>query len=321
MTDVSARCYAVRSLNASAPTLLQAASRTAPRIDAHHHLWRYTPEEYGWIDDSLRALRRDFLLEDLRAELRTANVDSTVAVQARQTLAETEWLLELAAEPDSPLAGVVGWLPLASPDLEPQLDRLTGREALKGLRHVVQAEPAGFLDTDAFNRGIRTLRPLGLVYDILIFAPQLEEAARFVDRHPAQPFVLDHIAKPSIRTGEIKQWSAAIRELARRPHVTCKLSGMVTESDARNWSPAQLQPYLEVVLEAFGPERLMIGTDWPVLTVGCTYAQWWRTVEDWIAPLSPDEQKAILGGTAARVYNLPLSTEASEPLMAEAAAA
>lgn len=274
------------------------------RIDAHHHLWHFSSEEYGWINDEMGALRRDFLFDDLREELRSAHVDRTVAVQARQTIAETDWLLELASVADSPIAGVVGWLPIADATFQATLHGHLASPALKGLRHVVQAEPPGFLDRDDFNRGIRLMQGTGLVYDILIVAAQLKEATRFVDRHPTQSFVLDHIAKPDIRAGEILRWSDDIRELAQRPNVTCKISGMVTESDLARWTPAQLCPYFETVLEAFGPNRLMIGTDWPVLTVACSYARWWQIVEHWIAGLSAHERALILGGTATRVYRL-----------------
>ena len=273
------------------------------RIDAHHHLWHYTDAEYGWIDDSMSALRRDFTPEDLAREMQSAHVDGAVAVQARQTIKETDWLLDLAAKHNE-IRGVVGWLPIASEDFVQHLDRARANPHLKGLRHVVQGEPAGFLDGDAFNRGIAALKDTGLVYDILIYARQLEEAIHFVDRHPQQSFVLDHIAKPDIRHNEIDIWSRNLRELACRENVTCKVSGMVTEADPANWTATQLKPYFDVVLEAFGPARLMIGTDWPVLTVGCGYAQWWQIVESWIAPLSAAEQNAILGGTAERVYKL-----------------
>lgn len=274
-----------------------------PRIDAHHHLWRYRAEAYGWIDEDKRSLRRDFLLPELQAELDFAGVDGTVVIQAQQTLEETDWLLQLA-HVNSSVWGVVGWLPLADPRCGDLLDSYAGCEPLKGLRHVVQVEEAGFLERPDFNRGVRLLHGRGLVYDLLLSAHQLAEATRFVDRHPEQSFVLDHLGKPAIGAGEIASWDAALRELALRPQVTCKLSGMVTETDWSRWSPAGLQPYLEVALEAFGPDRLMIGTDWPVLTVGCGYAEWWQTVEQWIAPLSLGEQGGILGENAARVYSL-----------------
>jgi len=277
------------------------------RVDAHHHLWRYTPEEFGWIDDSMHRLRRDFLLPDLLRETAAAHIDATVAVQARQSLEETHWLLALAAE--SPLIqAVVGWAPIASAGFPATLELLTRNPLLKGLRHVVQAEPPGFLDDPTFNRGIAALLPTSLLYDILIFARQLPEAIRFVDRHPNQSFVLDHIAKPDIVHNDSADWNAHIRDLALRPNVTCKLSGLVTEADWAIWSPTQLQPYFDTVLEAFTPSRLMFGSDWPVLTVACTYPRWLETVSTWLAPLTPGERTQILGLTAARTYHLPLNT-------------
>jgi L-fuconolactonase len=273
------------------------------RVDAHHHLWRYTPHNYGWIDDSMQCLRRDFLAPDLEAVTAAAGIDAAVAVQARQTLEETAWLLDIAAE--SPvIQAVVGWAPIAADDFPATLDSLIQNPLLKGLRHVVQAEPDGFLDAPAFNRGIAALLPTGLVYDILIFARQLAEATRFVDRHPEQSFVLDHIAKPDIAHDGFATWNAAIRELARRPNVVCKLSGMVTEADWQHWSVAQLQSYFDTVLEAFRPSRLMFGSDWPVLTVACTYSRWTEIVNAWLTPLTPAERSAILGDTAARTYRL-----------------
>ena len=275
------------------------------RVDSHHHLWQYSTQEYGWIDDSMAALQCDFLPADLHQA--AAGIDATIAVQARQTLEETHWLLSLADQ-SSLIRGVVGWAPIAAPDFPATLETLRRNPLLKGLRHVVQAEPDGFLDDPAFNRGIAALLPTdlvpGLVYDILIFARQLPEAIRFVDRHPHQSFVLDHIAKPDIKANGFASWNVAIRDLARRPNVTCKLSGMVTEADWQTWSPHQLKPYFDTVLDAFGPSRLMFGSDWPVLTVASTYARWVETVSTWLTPLSPTERAAIEGETAARVYSL-----------------
>lgn len=274
------------------------------RIDAHHHFWRYDPVDYGWIDDAMRVIRRDFLPADLECELRAAGVDGVVSVQARQSLAETRWLLELAARHDF-IRGVVGWVDLRAPALGAQLDEFSAQPKLKGVRHVVQAEPDDeFILGEAFNRGVAALRGRGLVYDILIFARHLGPAAQFVDRHPDQVFVLDHIAKPAIRAGEIAAWRTRLRELARRPHVYCKLSGLVTEADYTRWTEEQLQPYFETVLEAFGPRRLMFGSDWPVCLVACDYARWARLVERWVAPLSADEQARVLGGTAVEAYQL-----------------
>ena len=278
-------------------------NRVTGRVDAHHHLWRYTPEEYGWIDDGMRVLRRDFLLDELAPLLGVTGVERTVAVQARQSVEETRWLLSLSRE-GSPIGGVVGWLPIATKEFPSLLNEVAVDPALKGLRHGVQAEGVGFLDGGAFNAGVRHLLGTGLVYDILILWHQLPEAIRFVDRHPDQVFVLDHLGKPPIGSGEIEPWAAQTRDLGKRPNVACKLSGMVTEADPAHWTAEQLTPYVDVVLEAFGPERLMIGSDWPVLTLGCEYGEWWRTVESWTAHLSSSEGAAILGGTASRVYRL-----------------
>lgn len=275
---------------------------SALRIDSHHHLWHYTPEEFDWIGDDMAALRRDFLLPQLRAELATAGVDGTVAVQARQSIEETDFLWACAEEDGSPILGIVGWLPIADEAFPGLLDLYSDR--LCGLRHVVQGEAPGFLDGEAFNRGIRSMLGSGLVYDVLIYARQLDEATRFVDRHPEQAFVLDHIAKPDMRGGGFDAWACGFRELSKRPNVTCKLSGMVTETDWMRWSVDELTPYFETALESFGAARLMIGTDWPVLIVGCTYAHWWHTVEGWTSSLTPEEQAALLGGNAQRVYHL-----------------
>ena len=283
----------------------QPAVAPVPRVDAHHHLWRYTPQEFDWLGGDLTPLRHDFLEEDLLSAARSAAVAGTVAVQARQTIAETDWLLEIA-KTSSVIRGVVGWLPIADANLATLLERYAGNPLLRGLRHIVQGEPDGFLLAPEFNRGVDALAATNLVYDILIYERQMEEAIRFIDLHPGQPFVLDHLAKPRIAAGHIASWGRNLHEIAKRPNVSCKLSGMVTEADPHTWSPSQLEPYFQAALEAFTPHRLMIGTDWPVLTVGCTYARWWQTVEAWIAPLSPGEQGEILGGTATRVYNLDL---------------
>jgi L-fuconolactonase len=272
-------------------------------IDSHHHLWRYSPIEYEWIDDRLAALRRDFLPAEFIDELTTAGVDGAVTVQARQTLEETRWLLELAGR-HKEILGVVGWAPIASPDFETPLNLLATDPKLVGLRHVVQAETQGFLDGEDFNRGIRAIHGTGLVYDLLVAEHQLAEAIRFVDRHPQQPFVLDHIAKPKIAAGETEPWRTQIQELSQRNNVSCKLSGMVTEDSWSQWSIESLRPYLDTVVSAFGPDRLMAGSDWPVCLVATNYAQWWQLLQNYFADFSNDERANIFGATAARTYNL-----------------
>ena len=281
----------------------QDASTRPLRIDAHHHLWHYVARDYDWIDDSMSVLRRDFLVPDLEKELRLAQVDGTVVVQARQTTEETDWLLSIAQESNR-ILGVVGWLPLSSPAIGSHLERLSCNRLLKGLRHVVQGEPTGFLDTGAFNTGIALLRGTGLIFDLLILSHQLEEATRFVDRFPYQMFVLDHMAKPKIAANAMEPWRTQIKELSLRENVACKVSGLVTEADPLGWTSEQLHRYVEAVLESFGPDRIMVGSDWPVLSARCDYARWWKLIEQWITPLSVDERSKITQGTARRIYNL-----------------
>ncbi len=272
-------------------------------IDSHHHLWRYSPTEYGWIDATMTALRRDFLPADLVHELTQANIAGAIAVQARQTLEETHWLLELARTCPQ-IRGVVGWAPIASPSFEASLPQLASQPKLVGLRHVAQAEPEGFLDSPDFNRGIRALTRTNLVYDILIFERQLEEAIRFVDRHPQQIFVLDHIAKPKIAAHELEPWRTHIREFSKRPNVSCKLSGMVTEDSWSTWSLESLRPYLDTAVESFGPNRLLAGSDWPVCLVATTYAEWWQTLRDYFQNFTPEDRTKIFGANATRIYRI-----------------
>jgi L-fuconolactonase len=278
-------------------------STNCPIIDAHHHLWRYSAAEYDWIDDSMATLRRDFLIPDLVAELANANIEGAVTVQARQTLEETRWLLELAQSCEA-IRGVVGWAPLAASDFEASLPALAAEPKLVGLRHIVQAEPQGFLDGADFNRGIRAMHTTGLVYDLLIIERQLGEAIRFVDRHPQQTFVLDHIAKPKIAAKEIEPWRTLMRELSKRENVCCKISGMVTEDKWSTWSMESLRPYLDVVVESFGPGRLLAGSDWPVCLVATGYARWWQVLRNYFAGFSENERTNIFGATATRIYDL-----------------
>jgi L-fuconolactonase len=274
------------------------------RIDSHQHFWRYRQADFPWIDERMSILRQDYLPWHLERELRAAGVDGVVAVQARQSLAETEWLLQLAAQHPF-IKGVVGWVPLAAADVGDALDRLQADAKLKAVRHVVQDEPdPDFILRADFNAGIRALQPRSLAYDILIFARHLPQTIAFVDRHPRQVFVLDHLAKPRIAAGEIEPWAAHLRELARRPNVFAKISGLVTEADWKTWRTADLRRCFDVALEAFGPRRLMVGSDWPVCLVACAYARWHELVRGWIAALSPAEQARILGGTAAEAYRL-----------------
>jgi L-fuconolactonase len=282
------------------------------RIDAHHHLWRYSKEEYPWINAGMAALARDFLPADLEKETAACGILGTIAVQARQSLEETKWLLDLSAESNL-IRGVVGWAPIASAEFPAILERLQPFGKLKGLRHVIQDEPdEEFILGADFNAGVAKLRNYSLVYDILIFERHLPAAIRFVDRHPHQAFVLDHIAKPRIREQELEPWKTNIRELARRENVYCKVSGMITEADWANWSENDLLPYVDTVLQAFGPKRLMAGSDWPVCTLAGSYQQWNSALRELLWPLSADEQEMILGGVASMVYGLRQSESAQE---------
>ena len=273
-------------------------------VDSHHHFWRYTPAEYGWIDENMAAIRRDFLPADLQQEIAVAGVDAVVSVQARQSVEETRWLLALATH-NPFIAGVVGWVPLVSPTVAADLARFAAPPKLVAIRHVLQDEPDPlFMLSADFQAGIGALRAYNLAYDILIYHRHLPQTIELVDRHPAQSFVIDHMAKPSIKDGTVEPWARGMRELSRRPHVCCKLSGMVTEVCRPHWSLADLRPYFDVVLEAFGPERVLFGSDWPVCLVACGYARWMEIVQELIAPLSSVERAAILGDNARRVYRL-----------------
>jgi L-fuconolactonase len=274
-----------------------------PRIDAHHHLWHFHEAEFAWIDDTMASLRRDFLIEDLCHALRSAKVDASVAVQARQTIEETEWLLK-CAESTPAVCGVVGWVPLAADHLTAVLDRFMDHKKLVGLREIVQSEPDGYLDRADFNRGITQLTSRNLTYDLLIRESQLEEATRFVDRHPQQGFVLDHAAKPRIASGELEPWRSRLREIAKRENVCCKISGLVTEADWLNWTPEELRPYLDSCVEAFGPERLLAGSDWPVCLLASTYSQWWNVLAKYFSSFSEHEAERIFGGNAIDRYRL-----------------
>lgn len=274
------------------------------RIDAHQHFWKYTPAEYGWIDDSMAALQRDFLPEHLQPLLTANGYDGCIAVQARQTTSETEWLLDLAAQHPF-IRGVVGWVDLQSDDLRVQLERLASRKRLVGVRHIVQGEPDDrFLLRKHFCRGVAQLAEYGLAYDILIYPRHLPVAVAFVERFPGQRFVLDHLAKPEIKKGEIKTWEADLRRLAAFPNVSCKLSGLVTEADWERWTPQGLRPYLDVAYDAFGPQRLLIGSDWPVCLVAADYPRTMDVVEDFLAARPADERAAVLGGNAVRFWQL-----------------
>ena len=277
--------------------------RKTPVIDAHHHLWKYSVEEYGWIDDAMLPLRRDFGIGEFSATLEAAQVNGAIAVQARQTLEETRRLLHLAAaEPQ--MLGVVGWVPLIDDGVEEVLNEFAGDAKLKGVRHVLQAEATEYMRTPQFGRGLNVLERLGLRYDLLLHKGQLRAATELVARHPGLTFVLDHVAKPAIAAGDLEPWANDLRNLARHKNVFCKLSGMITEAEWSSWTNEDLRPYFDVALESFGPQRLMYGSDWPVCLVASSYGRWIETVKELTAALSAVEQAAVMGGTAIEVYGL-----------------
>jgi L-fucono-1,5-lactonase len=272
------------------------------RIDAHQHFWRYEAAQYPWIDDAMATLRRDYLPADLGPELARAGIDATMAVQACQTAVETEWLLELAATHPF-IAGVVGWVDLRSDTVPDTLARLAANPKLVGIRHIVQSEPDDrFLLRSDFCRGIAVLRGFDLPYDILIYPRHLPVAIDFVARFDDQPFVLDHLAKPEIRSGAIETWARNLARLAAAPNVCCKLSGLVTEADWKGWTPDQILPYLDVAFDCFGADRLIAGSDWPVCTVAADYRRTMAVVTDYLERRSPSDREAVLGGNARRVW-------------------
>jgi len=274
------------------------------KIDAHHHLWRYSATEYPWMLAGMESIRRDFLIPELKAAMSEGGIDGVITVQARQTLIETEWLLDLAASHPFML-GVVGWIPLTELGVASHLERLAAQPKLKAVRHVLHDEADDFyMLRQDFNRGIALLKDFRLVYDLLIFERHLPQTVEFVDRHPNQVFVVDHIAKPRIKDGLLAPWKDRLADLAKRPNVYCKLSGMVTEADWARWTEAQLQPYLDIVLESFSPNRVMFGSDWPVQLVASSYGRWVQVVERVTSALSISERQAIFAKSARLAYRL-----------------
>jgi L-fuconolactonase len=273
-------------------------------IDAHHHLWKYSSKEYPWMSDKMDVLRRDYVHDDLSAVTAAAGVTGTVVVQAQQTIAETEWLLSLA-EGSKLIRGVVGWVPLIDAKVEASLEEIARLPKLKAVRHVLHDEADDrYMLREDFNRGIACLKRFDLRYDLLIFERHLPQTIEFVDQHPHQIFILDHIAKPRIHEQVMEPWRSNLRELARRENVYCKISGMVTEADWHSWSEAQLWPYMETVLSTFGAERLMFGSDWPVLNLASDYGAWIEVVKRAVDRLSPHERQQIMAKTAIEAYGL-----------------
>ena len=279
----------------------------AVKIDSHQHFWQYDPEDYPWMQgEKMGPIRRDFGPEALRAEQAKVGLTGSVAVQARQKLAESEWLLTLAEQAGSPVRGVVGWVDLRGPELESQLEVLSENRYFVGVRHVVHDEPEDeFMLQPSFLRGLGQLHRYGLTYDLLLFPRHLPVAIKVVERFPEQPFVLDHLAKPFIREGIVSPWYRELARLAKFSNVYCKVSGMVTEAAWRDWRPRDFRPYLDIVFDAFGEDRLMFGSDWPVCLLAADYERVTGLVTDYLERFDESVQAKVMGGNAVRFYRLP----------------
>lgn len=274
------------------------------RIDAHQHFWQFDPQRDSWITDEMATLKRDFLPQDLFPLLKQNNVDGCVAVQADPSEQETLFLLELAGRHEQ-IKGVVGWVDLCSPRVADRLQFFRQFSKLSGFRHIVQSEPDDrFLLRTDFCRGIQALSEAGFTYDILIYPRQLPAALELVAQFPLHKFVIDHMAKPPIRTGEREPWSRQMRQLAQSPHVYCKISGLLTEANWRQWKPQDFVPYLDVVFEAFGADRVMVGSDWPVCLLAGSYQDTQSIIQNYTQQLSSDQRDAIFGLNAIDFYGL-----------------
>ena len=273
------------------------------RIDSHQHFWIFDPVRDSWIDNSMKKIQRNFLPEDLSPLLSQNQFSGCVAVQASQSEEETNFLLDLASKNDF-IKGVVGWVDLRAENISERLSHFSQFEKLKGFRHVVQGEPDDFMFGTAFRNGIAALKEFNFTYDILIFHRQLPAAIDLVKSFSDQAFVIDHIAKPDIKSGEIASWKKGIKEIAKFENVKCKISGMVTEADWNNWKPSDLKPYLDVIFENFSADKLMFGSDWPVCNVASDYKELVKTLEDYISQLSIEDQNKIWFENAKSFYKL-----------------
>lgn len=273
------------------------------RIDSHQHFWNYDPKRQEWISEEMSRIRKNFTPGDLYPLLQDAKLDGCVAVQADESLRETDFLLDLSAQHEW-ILGVVGWADLGKDDLDQVLDHYASQEKLVGFREVLQAKDPRYMLREEFVRGMNKLKERDLSYDLLLFPQHLDAALELVKKCPEQRMVIDHLAKPLIKDGEWKEWKKKMAPLAERELIYCKLSGMVTEADWKKWKTEDLLPYLEIVLELFGPERLMYGSDWPVCLLAGEYEQVYRVVDDFTSQLSPSEKVRIMGETAIEFYKI-----------------
>lgn len=273
-------------------------------IDSHQHFWKYEPVKHSWIDDDMSVIRRDFSPSDLAKVYQENSIDGCVAVQADQTLEETDFLIDLASI-NNFIKGIVGWVDLRAENIENVLEKYSTDKIVKGFRHVVQGEADhNFLLRPNFSRGISLLEKHNFTYDILVFPHQLGSVLEFVKKFPHQKFVIDHIAKPYIKDGYFEGWATMMTAIGKHENVSCKMSGMVTEADFITWTPEQIHPYMDTVLEAFGSKRILFGSDWPVCLVAGNYSKIKKLTTDFISQLSKIEQNSIMGNNAIEFYNL-----------------
>jgi L-fuconolactonase len=272
-------------------------------IDSHQHFWKYDPRRHSWIDDKMKVIQKDFLPSDLEPLLKKNQLEGCVAVQVDQAEMENTFLLELARQHKF-IKGVVGWVDLRAPDLEERLEYFSQFPSLKGFRHIVQGEPKGFLSNPTFIKGVKKLAQFNFTYDLLIYHHQLQEALPFVQQVQEVKIVIDHLAKPSIRTKEKTHWELNMAALATFQNVHCKLSGMVTEANWHSWRQEDFEPYLDEVFECFGADRLMYGSDWPVCLVAANYDEQLSIVRQYVSKLSSVEKQKVFGDNAKRFYNL-----------------
>jgi L-fuconolactonase len=275
------------------------------KIDAHQHFWKYDPARDGWIDENMKVIRRDFLPKDLVPVLEKNDVDGCIAVQADQSEYETEFLLGLAKN-NSFIKGVVGWVDLRADNIEERLTHYSSNNLLKGVRHIVQAEYDDFILEEKFQHGISLLKQFGLTYDILVLPQQLPATIQLVNKFPSQKFIVDHMAKPTIKNGKMVAWKKNMEELAKAQNVFCKASGLVTEADWKNWKNEDFTIYLDVIFNAFGVKRILYGSDWPVCLLAAEYEKQLEILSEYIAKYSLDDKAKIMGGNANNFYNLNL---------------
>lgn len=272
-------------------------------IDSHIHFWKYDRKTYAWINSTMKDLQRDFLPEHLQPTLKRNGVDGIVLVQADQSELETHFMVEMA-KTHSFIRAVVGWVDLRADNLADRLDYFSQYPIIRGWRHIAQGEPDGFLTSSSIKEAMGLLQERNYVYDLLVYARQLSQAAELVESCPDNQFVLDHGGKPDIRSGEIKSWEQQIRRIAAHPGTSCKLSGLFTEAKWKKWSAADFYPYLDVLFDAFGSNRLLFGSDWPVMLLSGIYVQWKSLLEKYMENLSEDDRASVMGGNAVRVYRL-----------------